>query len=68
MTPFVAVASKLAQSTARTMTRPSADTDAPLGVIERSPLSMPIRSAETTLRLRPLMVTVNFSGPRSGTG
>ena len=69
MTPREAVASKLMQSTASTITRPR--TDLPLAAIIRSPspsISLPMRSADTTRRRRPLMVTVNFSGPRSGTG
>ena len=71
ITPRDAVASKLMQSTASMITRPAVGEEAPLEAIARSTppgKSLPMRSADTTRRRRPLIVTVNFSGPRSGTG
>jgi hypothetical protein len=64
------VASKLMQSTASMITRFGVvDAGPPLG--DKAPSSFEsvrICSAEMTRRLLPLIVTVNFSGPRAGTG
>ena len=64
------VMSKLMQSTATMITRFGAADTRPLATVDgpSSLVSVRICSAETTRRRRPLIVTVNFSGPRFGTG
>ena len=72
MTSWTAPVSKLMQSTAIMITRSgaldgrAAGADGPSLAVPGP--SLPICSADTTRRRRPLMVTENFSGPRLGTG